>query len=60
LEKLKALSQNPALLEKTQKNSRELAEKYFSDQIAVQRLLGVLYPNRFGNAATDEAYILTA
>jgi glycosyltransferase involved in cell wall biosynthesis len=60
LEKLIALSENPALLAQYQKNSRELAEKYFSDQIAVQRLLGVLYPERFGKSTSDEAYILTA
>ena len=59
-QKLRVLSENPRLLAQHQKNARELAEKYFSDQIAVQKLLGVLYPERFGKSPTDEAYILTA
>lgn len=59
-EKIKALPENPSLLAQYQKNSRELAEKYFSHQIAVQKLLAVLYPERFGKSTSDEAYILTA
>lgn len=59
-EKLKALSENPRLLAQYQKNARELAEKYFCHQIAVQKLLAVLYPERFGKSTSDEAYILTA
>jgi glycosyltransferase involved in cell wall biosynthesis len=60
LEKLIALSENPSLLAQYQKNSRQLAEQYFSDQIAIQRLLGVLFPERFGKSTSDGAYILTA
>jgi len=59
-EKLEKMASNPKLLQETQKNSRELAEKYFSKELAVQRLLAVLDPDRFGKDFRDEVYILTA
>lgn len=59
-EKLEKMALNPKLLQETQKHSRELAEKYFSKELAVQRLLAVLDPDRFGKDFRDEVYILTA
>ncbi len=59
-EKLEKMASNPKLLQETQKHSRELAEKYFSKELAVQRLLAVLDPDRFGKDFRDEVYILTA
>lgn len=60
LDKIQTLAQNPGALALCQQNSRKLAEQYFSDKTAVKKLLAVLYPDRFGKATSDEAYILTA
>jgi glycosyltransferase involved in cell wall biosynthesis len=59
-EKLEKMASNPKLIQETQKNSRELAEKYFSKEIAIQRLLAVIDPDKFGKDFRDEVYILTA
>ncbi|MCL6258949.1 glycosyltransferase family 4 protein [Aquiflexum sp. TKW24L] len=58
--KLEKMETNPKMLQQTQKNSRELAEKFFSKEIAVQRLLDVIDPDKFGKDFRDEVYILTA
>lgn len=58
--KIEKMASNAKLLQETQKNSRELAEKYFSKEIAVQRLLAVIDHEKFGKEFRDEVYILTA
>jgi glycosyltransferase involved in cell wall biosynthesis len=60
LEKLVELAENPNALKACQLHSRDLAEKFFSSEIAVQRLLAVLDPEKFGKEFSDEVYILTA
>jgi glycosyltransferase involved in cell wall biosynthesis len=60
LEKVKAISENKNLLKKHQVNSRELAEKYFSKEIAIMRLLAVIDPEKHKKDFKDEVYILTA
>lgn len=59
-DKIEKIASSPRLLKETQHNSRELAEKYFSKEIAVQRLLAVIDPDKFGKEFRDEVYILTA
>ena len=59
-EKIEKIASSPRLLKETRQNSRELAEKYFSKEIAVQRLLAVIDPDKFGKEFRDEVYILTA
>lgn len=58
--KIENMALNPRQLRESQKNSRELSEKYFSKEIAVQRLLAVIDPDKFGRDFRDEVYILTA
>jgi glycosyltransferase involved in cell wall biosynthesis len=59
-EKLVEMASNPKLLSECQRNSRDLAENFFSKEIAVQRLLAVIDPEKFGKDFKDEVYILTA
>lgn len=59
-EKLESLAKNQSALASYQRNARQLAEQHFSEEIAVKKILQVLYPERFGAVSTDEAYILTA
>lgn len=58
--KIEEMASNAKLLRETQKNSRELAEKFFSKEIALQRLLAVIDPDKYGKDFRDEVYILTA
>lgn len=60
LQKVKAISEDKNLLKKHQNNSRELAEKYFSKEIAIMRLLAVIDPEKHDREFKDEVYILTA
>jgi glycosyltransferase involved in cell wall biosynthesis len=60
LEKLQAIAENKHLLKKHQGNSRELAENYFSKEIAIMRLLAVIDPEKHNREFKDEVYILTA
>lgn len=60
IEKLKLLASEPHLLNEMQNNAKSLSEEYFTKEIAVSRLLFVLYPKKFGGRTTDEVYILTA
>lgn len=60
LKKLELLANQPDLLKQAQSNAKSLSEKYFTKEIAISRLLFVLYPTKFGGKATDEVYILTA
>jgi glycosyltransferase involved in cell wall biosynthesis len=57
---LNEMASNPKILHEVQKNSRDLAEKYFSKEIAVQRLLAVIDPDKYEKDFRDEVYILTA
>lgn len=57
---LEALDDNRKKLDQMSKNSRVLAEKYFSKDLAVLRVLRVLDPKNFPTNSGDEAYILTA
>jgi glycosyltransferase involved in cell wall biosynthesis len=59
-ERIEKMASEAKLLQETQKNSRELAEKYFSKEIAIQRLLAVIDADKFGKDFRDEVYILTA
>jgi glycosyltransferase involved in cell wall biosynthesis len=59
-ERIEKMASDAKLLQETQKNSRELAEKYFSKEIAIQRLLAVIDADKFGKDFRDEVYILTA
>ncbi|WP_373496706.1 glycosyltransferase family 4 protein [Aquiflexum sp.] len=60
MEKIQKLAANPNLLKKYQANSRELAEIYFSKEIAIMRLLAVIDPEKHNREFKDEVYILTA
>ncbi|WP_194973557.1 glycosyltransferase family 4 protein [Aquiflexum lacus] len=60
LEMIQQLSENPQLLKKHQTNSRQLAENYFSKEIAILRLLAVIDPEKYNREFKDEVYILTA
>jgi glycosyltransferase involved in cell wall biosynthesis len=60
LEKVQAIAENKHLLKKHQGNSRELAENYFSKEIAIMRLLAVIDPEKHNREFKDEVYILTA
>ncbi len=57
--KLEKLTENPAEIEGMGKNSRKLAEAYFSKEIAIDRLLQVIKPNPKATQA-DEVDIRTA
>jgi glycosyltransferase involved in cell wall biosynthesis len=59
-QKIDELAQNPERLSNLQGNARRLAEKHFSKELAIQRLLMVLDPGKFGGEFKDEAYILIA
>lgn len=59
-ELLDNIALNSEELIRLQKNSRKLAEQYFSKELAVQRLLTVLDPKTYGREFKDEVYILTA
>lgn len=58
--KLENLEENPALLMQMKQNSRTLAERYFSKELAVSKILQVIDPSKFPANFGDEAYILTA
>lgn len=60
LQQLKYLTENPSFLEAMQANSRQLAEAYFSSEIAIAKLLHVIDPKKFPSSIHDEAYIRTA
>jgi glycosyltransferase involved in cell wall biosynthesis len=57
---LKELAENPEQLKGMARNSRRLAESYFSKEIAVTRLIHVLDPDANPSAMGDEVDILTA
>ena len=57
--KLEKLAVNPAEIERMGKNSRKLAEAYFSKEIAIDRLLQVITPKPKATQA-DEVDIRTA
>lgn len=57
---LEALEQNPEQMLQMMRNSRKLAEQYFSKEIAISRVLRILDPNKFSASSGDEVYILTA
>ncbi|MEN2282936.1 glycosyltransferase family 4 protein [Algoriphagus sp. SE2] len=57
---LEQLENNPEKLLQMKQNSRKLAERYFSKEMAVNRVLRVLDPDKFPANSGDEVYILTA
>jgi glycosyltransferase involved in cell wall biosynthesis len=58
--KIEKLAENPEQLQEMARNSRKLAESYFSKEIAVSRLIHVLDPDSNPSALADEVDILTA
>jgi glycosyltransferase involved in cell wall biosynthesis len=58
--KIEKLAENPEQLQEMARNSRKLAESYFSKEIAVSRLIHVLDPDGNPSALADEVDILTA
>jgi glycosyltransferase involved in cell wall biosynthesis len=57
--KLEKLAENPAEIDRMSRNSRKLAEAYFSKEIAISRLLAVIKPQPNATLA-DEVDIRTA
>lgn len=58
--KLENLENNQELLLQMKRNSRNLAEQYFSKKLAVSKVLQVIDPIKFPPSFGDEVYILTA
>ncbi|NVK48148.1 MAG: glycosyltransferase family 4 protein [Cyclobacteriaceae bacterium] len=59
-EELERLENNQEEIQRMQQNARSLAEKYFRKELAVQRLLAVIQPDKNPPMLGDEVYILTA
>jgi hypothetical protein len=57
---LENLENHPEKIVQMSRNSRQLAEKYFSKEIAVARLNQVIQPSDSPTQLGDEVYILTA
>ncbi|PRY89890.1 glycosyltransferase family 4 protein [Mongoliibacter ruber] len=60
LKKIDKLAQNTEELRNMQRRSRRLADRYFSKETAVSRLLSVIDDKQFGKLTEDGVYILTA
>ncbi|SHO62028.1 glycosyltransferase involved in cell wall biosynthesis [Algoriphagus zhangzhouensis] len=58
--KLEKLESNPEKLARFQQNSRQLAERYFTKEIAVEKLASIIDPSKTPPTQGDEVYILTA
>jgi len=59
-EELEMLENQPIRLQKMQANSRQLAERYFTKERAIKKLLSVIDPDKNPPMQEDEVYILTA
>ncbi len=59
-EQLEELVDNPEKIQEMGRNSRRLAESYFSKELAVSRLIHVLDPDANSSAQEDEVDIQTA
>jgi len=59
-EELEKLENQPIRLQKMQANSRQLAERYFTKERAIKKLLSVIDPDKNPPMQEDEVYILTA
>ncbi|NVJ87494.1 MAG: glycosyltransferase family 4 protein [Algoriphagus sp.] len=59
-EELEKLENHPDQVRRMQGNARLLAEKYFTKELAVQRLLAIIQPDKNPPMQGDEVYILTA
>ncbi|MGY6744976.1 MAG: glycosyltransferase family 4 protein [Cecembia sp.] len=57
---LTKLHENPSKMEKIQQNAKTLSDRFFTKEIAIKKLLMVIYPEKFGGETRDEVYILTA
>lgn len=59
-DKLVQLSENLEALQSIQSRSRNLAQRYFSKETAIKRLLSVIDEKHYGKITEDGVYILTA
>ena len=58
--KIEAFIKEPALLDTYQKNSRDLAESYYSKDLQIKKLLKILENEKHLSVSDSEVYILTA
>ena len=58
--KIEAFIKEPSLLDTYQKNSRDLAESYYSKDLQIKKLLKILENEKHLSVSDSEVYILTA